>query len=109
MQREGEPRQTLEKTKWLLDFAFELIGERPVANVTPPEPLAVLRKIEKRGRYETARRLRSTCGMVAARSMALTARRPRELRFVWRPLFSSGRVNCVVLSGRSSILMEQNG
>ena len=77
MQREGRATATLEKTKWLLDFAFELIGERPVAKVTPPELLAVLRKVEKRGRYETARRLRSTCGMVFRYAIA-TGRAERD-------------------------------
>ena len=41
-----------------------MIGERPIAKVSAVELLAVLRKIEARGNYETARRLRSTCGMV---------------------------------------------
>ena len=64
MEREGRAAATLDKTNWLLDLAFEVMGERPIAKITSAELLAVLRKIEKRGRYETARRLRSTCGMV---------------------------------------------
>jgi integrase len=47
-----------------LEFAYEVLGDRPVAKITAPELRAVLRKIEARGTYETARRLRSTCGMV---------------------------------------------
>ena len=65
MQREGRAAATLAKTRWLLEFAYtEDIGERPIAKVSALELLAVLRKIEARGNYETARRLRSTCGMV---------------------------------------------
>ena len=64
MQREGRAPATLAKTQWLLEFAFVVIGERPIGKITAPELLAVLRKIEARGNYETARRLRSTCGMV---------------------------------------------
>ena len=40
----------------MLDFAYSVFGERPVAEITSPEVLAVLRKVEARGRYETARR-----------------------------------------------------
>jgi integrase len=63
-EREGRAPQTMKKSKWLLDLAFPLIGDRPVAQITAPELLAVLRTAEMRGRYETARRLRGTCGMV---------------------------------------------
>ena len=64
MQREGRAEATLTKTRWLLEFAFKAIGDRPVAKISAHELLNLLRKIESRGTYETARRLRSTCGMV---------------------------------------------
>ena len=64
LEREGRTDVTLGKKRWLLDFAYPAIGERPIGEITAPEVLAVLRKVEARGRYETARRLRSTCGMV---------------------------------------------
>jgi integrase len=62
--REGRAGTTLTKLKWLLEIAYSDIGERPIADIGPPELLAVLRRIEARGRYESARRLRSTCGQV---------------------------------------------
>jgi len=77
MKREGRANATLVKTRWLLEFAFTAIGERPVAKVTAPELLDVLRKIEARGTYETARRLRSTCGMVF-RYAIVTGRAERD-------------------------------
>src|SRR3981081_134366 len=40
------------------------IGLRPIAEVEPPELLAVLRKVEKRGALEIAKRLRQTVGQV---------------------------------------------
>lgn len=43
---------------------FPQIGSRPVADVEAPELLDVLRKVEKRGVIETARRLRQTCGQI---------------------------------------------
>jgi integrase len=77
MKREGRAQATLTKTRWLLEFAFDVIGDRPLAKVTATELLAVLRKIEKRGNYETARRLRSTCGMVFRYGIA-TGRAERD-------------------------------
>jgi integrase len=43
---------------------FPQIGSRPVADVDAPELLDALRKVEKRGAIETARRLRQYCGQV---------------------------------------------
>jgi len=60
-----------------LEFAYDVIGDRPIAKITAPELLAILRKIEARGTYETARRLRSTCGMVLRYAIA-TGRAERD-------------------------------
>ena len=43
---------------------FPDLGERPIKDITTPELLAVLRKVEKRGVYETAQRLLQRCGAV---------------------------------------------
>jgi integrase len=43
---------------------FPQIGSRPVAEIDAPELLEALRKVEKRGVIETARRLRQICGQV---------------------------------------------
>jgi integrase len=77
LQREGRADVTLTKKRWLLDFAYPAIGDRLIAEITAPELLAVLRKVEARGRYETARRLRSTCGMVFRYAIA-TGRAERD-------------------------------
>jgi integrase len=77
LEREGRAEVTLAKKRWLLAFAYPAIGERPVAEITAPEVLGVLRKVEARGRYETARRLRSTCGMVFRYAIA-TGRAERD-------------------------------
>ena len=60
--REGLAPATIQKVQWLLDFARPVLGTRPIADITAPEILAVLRGVERRGRHETARRLRSTIG-----------------------------------------------
>lgn len=48
----------------LLNDVFPGIGTRPVSEVTPPELLAVLRRIEARGAIESARRVRETCSLI---------------------------------------------
>jgi integrase len=77
LEREGRAHATLTKKRWLLDFAFPAFGDRPVAEITARELLALLREIEGRGLYETAKRLRSTCGMVFRYAIA-TGRAERD-------------------------------
>ncbi len=74
LEREKRAEVTIAKKRWLLSFVFPTIGDRPVNEISAPEVLSVLRKIEARGRYETAQRLRSTCGMVFR--YAVVNRRP---------------------------------
>jgi|HigsolmetaAR206D_1030411.scaffolds.fasta_scaffold07269_3 Integrase len=83
MTREGRAEATLGKTRWLFDFARPLIGERPIAEISAAEVLAVLRKVEARGRLETARRLRSTIGSVFRYAIA-TARAENDPTFALR-------------------------
>jgi len=61
---EGDDPKTLEKKKWLLGFVNGDLGDRPIAEIKAPELLEVLRKIERRGRFDTARRARSLAGRV---------------------------------------------
>jgi integrase len=77
LQREGRAQATLIKKRWLLGFALSAFGDRPVAEITASELLTLLREIEGRGLYETARRLRSTCGMVFRYAIA-TGRAERD-------------------------------
>jgi integrase len=62
--REAKADRTLEKLEWLLSLARPTLGPRPVAEITAPEVLSVLRVVEVRGRHETAKRLRATIGQV---------------------------------------------
>jgi integrase len=64
LEKEGRAPKTIIKLRWLLSFAYPVIGKRPMTEISAPELLGVLRILEKRGRYESARRLRSTCGAV---------------------------------------------
>lgn len=78
MVAEGRSEATLERLTWMLSFAEPLIGERPIGEITAPELLTVLRTVEVRGRYDTARRLRSTCGRVIRYAVA-TGRAQRDV------------------------------
>ncbi|MBV9570006.1 MAG: tyrosine-type recombinase/integrase [Alphaproteobacteria bacterium] len=73
LRREGRSKTTLEKNEWLLDFARPILGPLSMRAIRPIEILAVLRRVEGRGRYETARRLRSVIGGVFRYAVA-TAR-----------------------------------
>jgi len=76
----GRSKATITKLRWLVDFALPLIGKRPITDLTPPDLLAVLRKIEARGRYETASRLRSTFGTIFRYAVA-TGRAQRDISY----------------------------
>jgi integrase len=77
LEREGLTEATLTKSRWLLGFAYPDIGARPVGEITPPELLTALRRVEGRGRYESARRLRAICGSVFRYAIA-TGRSERD-------------------------------
>jgi integrase len=77
LEREGRAHVTIAKKRWLLDFAYPAFGDRPVTEITAKELLALLRDLEGRGVYETAKRLRSTCGMVFRYAIA-TGRAERD-------------------------------
>jgi integrase len=88
---EGRAQSTLTKNRWLLEVAFDAFGARSVADITAVELLAALRRFEERGRYESARRLRSTCGMVFRFAIA-TGRATRDISVDLRGALISPRV-----------------
>ena len=73
LRREGRADTTIEKIEWMLGFAKPILGPMSMRSIQPIEILAVLRGVEGRGRYETARRLRSTIGAIFRYAVA-TAR-----------------------------------
>jgi integrase len=56
---------------------FPWLGTRPVASITAPELLVVLRRIEDRGAIETAHRVKQICGQVFRYAIA-TVRAERD-------------------------------
>lgn len=77
-EREGRADVTLDKIRWLLGMAYPLIGSHPINSITPTETLAVLREVEAKGRYESARRMRSVLSRVFRYGIA-TARCDRDV------------------------------
>ncbi len=77
-EREGRAEITLHKQKWLLDFAYPRLGKRPINRISAHEVYEVLRIIEAKGHFETARRLRGTCSQVFRYAVA-TARADRDV------------------------------
>lgn len=62
--REGRAETTLSKTEWLLDMAIAEFGSKPMSEITSPMVLRCLRKIEAKGNYESAKRLRAKISAV---------------------------------------------
>src|SRR3546814_4410960 len=60
---QGQADTTTQKANWLLE-QLEPIAARPVADLKPIDVLAALKRIEAKGKYETARRCRSFAGRV---------------------------------------------
>lgn len=76
-EKEGVSPRTLEKYRWLLKLLSSEFGRRPVAEISPAELLHELKHHERRGRFETAKRLRSFASRVF-RYAAATARAERD-------------------------------
>ena len=64
LEASGSAKSTLNKNRWFLEDLARPIASRPVAEITPAEILDLLRRIEKSGRRETARRMRGVIGSV---------------------------------------------
>jgi integrase len=101
LKREGRAVRTLAKVRWLLDFADPVIGRRPISDITPADVLEVLRRVEKRGRHETARRLRSTIGSVFRYAIA-TARAENDPTIALR-----GALTTPVVTSRAAVTDEK--
>jgi integrase len=60
----GKADITVEKNRWLLLDLAKPLANRPIAEITSAELLDLLKRVEKSGRRETARRLRGVIGSV---------------------------------------------
>ena len=55
---------TQAKSRWLLQFAMDAFGHRPIADIKPRMVLDACRKQETAGKLETAQRIKVKCGQV---------------------------------------------
>lgn len=69
---QGRSDATIEKTKWLLTFAYPVFGDLPIKKIDAATVLKALQQVEARGRYESANRLRSTIGSIFRYAIATT-------------------------------------
>lgn len=72
-EKDGLAARTIEKKRWVLELANADLRDRPIGAIDAAEVLTVLRKVEAKGNYETAKRMRSTIGQVFRYAIA-TAR-----------------------------------
>jgi len=78
MQQKSLSARTFKKKKDRFEaFAFPYLGKTPIAELKAPDVLAVLKRIEARGKMETAHRVRSDCGNVF-RYAVVTGRAERD-------------------------------
>ncbi|WP_323034834.1 tyrosine-type recombinase/integrase [Pararhodobacter sp.] len=68
--KEHKAPATLATTEWLLGLANADLGNTPISDITSPIVLACLRKVEAKGNYETAKRLRAIIGAVFRQAIA---------------------------------------
>jgi integrase len=63
---------TFKKNRWVQEkLLFPKLGNRPVGEITPKELLTVLKDIETKGQYETARRARQRAGQIFRHAIGL--------------------------------------
>jgi integrase len=70
--QQGRSDATIEKTKWLLTFAYPVFGDLSIKKIDAATILKALQQVEARGRYESANRLRSTVGSIFRYAIATT-------------------------------------
>jgi integrase len=68
--REGLAASTLKRLRSQLRLISSAFGTRPIADITAPEVLAPLKKIDARGTHETATRTKELCGAIFRYGMA---------------------------------------
>jgi integrase len=70
--------KTMTKAVWTFeDLLFPYIGARPISALTAPELLGVFRRLERRGKHETAHRAKQRVGQVVRYAVA-TGRAERD-------------------------------
>jgi len=65
LSKKGDAGSTVRETNLrFLKYVYPLIGSLPIAQITPPQVLAVVQPIDNLGKNETAHRVLTSCGQV---------------------------------------------
>ena len=65
LEKQNFAPNTLKKAQWTFnDPLFRQLGSKPVRSITAPDVLAVVRRIEARGKIETAHRTKQRAGQI---------------------------------------------
>jgi integrase len=83
MEANGASESTLSKNRWMLEDLAVPLANRPISEIVAAEILILLKRIEKSGRRETARRLRGIIGSVF-RHAVVTLRATTDPTFALR-------------------------
>jgi integrase len=83
MEANGASESTLSKNRWMLQDLAAPLSDRPITEIVAAEILIVLKRIEKTGRRESARRLRGVIGSVF-RHAVVTQRATTDPTFALR-------------------------
>lgn len=89
--KEGKAETTLRKKRWYLDMANADFANVPIRDLSSAIILKTLRKVEAKGNYESAQRLRSTIGQVCRFAIA-TARLDNDPTYALRGALVSPQV-----------------
>jgi integrase len=104
---------TLDKARWTFeDLLFPFIGSRPIAALTASELLEVFRRIEGRGKHETAHRTKQRVGQVVRYAIATgrAARDPTaDLRGALAPIKVTNRAAITDPRGVGQLLRAIDG
>jgi len=63
-EREGRAEITISKKRWLLGMAEADLGNKPIRDISAPDILKPLRRLEAKGHHESAVRMRAVIGQV---------------------------------------------
>jgi integrase len=66
----GKSEATISKARWFVSLLEPTLGARPIADIQPAELLDVLKRIEKKGHRETARRTRALASRIFRHGVA---------------------------------------
>lgn len=81
--REGLSTSTADKSEYYISRMGPAVGRLPISEITAPDLLAMLRRIEAKGNYETARRVLQLAGRIfryAVATARLASDPSRDLR-----------------------------